>query len=159
MTGRGRCSDLRGPPLYNLPRPQRCDLRRIEPQLPQHRIRIRAQFRRHAIELAAAVVVKSPDLTIAAQSAPGAGVCLKGSALSIEADNVIVRGLRSRSGDGPIGDGSIGPMPEGVQPAATHTNAATNHVASRLTALRGIGTPLKQHHPSAQRFQYLAGSR
>jgi pectate lyase len=55
------------------------------------------------IELARAVVVRNPDLTIAAQTAPGDGICLKGSALSIQANNVIVRGLRSRAGDGPVG--------------------------------------------------------
>jgi len=55
------------------------------------------------IELARAIVVRNPNLTIAAQTAPGEGVCLKGSAFSIQADNVIVRGLRSRAGDGKVG--------------------------------------------------------
>jgi pectate lyase len=55
------------------------------------------------IELARTVDIKHPDITVAAQTAPGDGICLKGSGLSIEANNVIVRGLRSRAGDGRIG--------------------------------------------------------
>src|SRR5436190_7238183 len=55
------------------------------------------------IELQRSVDVTHGDLTIAAQTAPGDGVCLCGSSLSIEADNVIVRGLRSRPGDGKVG--------------------------------------------------------
>jgi len=70
------------------------------------------------IELARVVVVNNPNLTIAAQTAPGDGVCLKGSGLSIQANNVIVRGLRSRAGDGKVGTSGqyrrslqlIGPM-------------------------------------------------
>lgn len=55
------------------------------------------------IELSRVITVSNPDLTIAAQTAPGDGLCLKGSGLSIEANNVIVRGLRSRPGDGAVG--------------------------------------------------------
>ena len=55
------------------------------------------------IELQRSVDVTHGDLTIAAQTSPGDGICLRGSSLSIEADNVIVRGLRSRPGDGKVG--------------------------------------------------------
>jgi pectate lyase len=55
------------------------------------------------IELARPVEITHPNVTIAGQTAPGDGVCLKGSQLSIQAGNVIVRGLRSRPGDGDVG--------------------------------------------------------
>ena len=55
------------------------------------------------IELQRSVEVKHGDLTIAAQTAPGDGVCLRGSSLLIAADNVIVRGLRPEPGDGKVG--------------------------------------------------------
>jgi hypothetical protein len=55
------------------------------------------------IELARPIVITNPDITIAGQTAPGDGICLKGSQLSVQANNVIVRGLRSRAGDGDVG--------------------------------------------------------
>jgi autotransporter-associated beta strand protein len=50
------------------------------------------------IELASPLSVNKPRLTIAGQSAPGDGICLKNCALRLDADNLIVRHLRSRLG-------------------------------------------------------------
>src|SRR5262249_14051670 len=53
------------------------------------------------------IEIDQPNITIAGQTAPGEGICIKGGMLSISASNVIVRHLRSRRGwitEGDTGD-------------------------------------------------------
>ncbi|MCX7825516.1 MAG: hypothetical protein N2689_08145 [Verrucomicrobiae bacterium] len=59
------------------------------------------------------IVVDQPHITIAGQTAPGEGICLKGGSLRIEAGQVIVRHIRSRRGFVTIGDSgdAIGAKP------------------------------------------------
>jgi len=51
------------------------------------------------ISLASQIVVKNPYLTIAGQTAPGDGVCLRNFTFNIATHDVVVRYLRSRLGD------------------------------------------------------------
>lgn len=51
------------------------------------------------INLVRDVDIQEPFITIAGQSAPGGGICLKGSNLGIDAHDVVLRYLRIRPGD------------------------------------------------------------
>ena len=52
------------------------------------------------IELEKPIYIKNDSVTIAGQSAPGGGICLKNYGVVIEANNVIIRYIRVRPGDG-----------------------------------------------------------
>lgn len=57
------------------------------------------------IELKKRLNIENPYITIAGQTAPGDGICLKGETLKILTHDVIIRYLRVRLGDGKFGEG------------------------------------------------------
>ena len=59
------------------------------------------------------VRVGEPFITIAGQTAPGDGICIRNGMLSVGTHDVIIRYLRARAGDEPIGPDFLGDDPIG----------------------------------------------
>ncbi|MBN1506789.1 MAG: hypothetical protein JW955_08080 [Sedimentisphaerales bacterium] len=59
------------------------------------------------IRLRRALDVTSPFITVAGQTAPGDGICLRDATLGVSADHVVIRFLRSRLGDEGTGGDAI----------------------------------------------------
>ena len=62
------------------------------------------------IDLNSNIIIDAPDgnITVAGQTAPGDGVCLRGGAITIKGVDVIIRHLCTRRGDGPGSPRSVG---------------------------------------------------
>ncbi|HEX2080149.1 MAG TPA: hypothetical protein VHG08_20780 [Longimicrobium sp.] len=55
------------------------------------------------VTLATPIEIRSPNLYVAGQTAPGDGITVRGSQISVKASDVVIRHVRSRAGDGTTG--------------------------------------------------------
>lgn len=82
------------------------------------------------IALKAPLKISEPFITVAGQSAPGDGICLKNYGLSIATHDVVIRHLRVRPGDelGPeFKKQGKGFSPDGISIAAPSRNVVVDH--------------------------------
>lgn len=75
------------------------------------------------IDLKSALRIKNPYITIAGQTAPGDGICIKRYPLNISADEVIIRYIRARLGD------ETGNSDDAIS-ARYHKNIILDHVSA-----------------------------
>ncbi len=92
------------------------------------------------VELKSTLAIRNPYITIAGQTAPGDGICLKNRALSIAADHVIVRFIRCRPGDNARAESDAISISSGRDIIVDHCSASWS-VDETLSASssRGLG--------------------
>lgn len=90
------------------------------------------------IELESRLRIKNPYITIAGQTAPGDGICLKNYGLVISADHVIVRYLRFRPGDN-----------EGIELDSVWVSEGRNIIIDHCSASWGVDETLSVASSSA----------
>ncbi|MCX6907692.1 MAG: hypothetical protein NTY01_06575 [Verrucomicrobia bacterium] len=130
------------------------------------------------------IIIDQPHITIAGQTAPGEGICLKGGALDVQTSDVIIRHLRSRRGfvrNGDTGDAITAKPPKtgkATEPAgqteesfekrmkkkegrgkAVYTHAGMEHVLfDHLSASWATDENITCTHPNFTTLQYCIAS-
>jgi len=89
------------------------------------------------IELTRNIVIQEGNVTVAGQTAPGNGVCLRGGTISVKAPDVILRHLCIRRGDGP---GSNRGVADGLQ-----FNHAQRAIADHISASWSLDEALETY--------------
>jgi len=91
------------------------------------------------IALESNLTIRNPYITVAGQTAPGDGVCLRDASLGISADHVVIRFLRCRLGDRGRGGDAIG-IGSGRHIILDHCSASwsLDEVLSSSTSLPGL---------------------
>jgi hypothetical protein len=93
------------------------------------------------------LLVDQPHITIAGQTAPGEGICLKGGSLDVQASDVIVRHLRSRRGfvrNGDAGD-AITAKPSKTGAATELAGQSKESFDKRVKKKEGRGKAVYTH--------------
>ena len=95
------------------------------------------------INLETKLLIKSPYVTIAGQTAPGDGICIRGNGLSIQTHDVIVRYLRVRPGDIDFGPknrwNSVDALSLGTEEGSSVYNIIIDHCSLSWAVDENVG--------------------
>jgi pectate lyase len=94
------------------------------------------------INLSRNIVIKEGNVTVAGQTAPGDGVCLRGGTISVKASDVIIRHICIRRGDGPGSTRSVG---DGFQ-----FDHARRAIADHLSVSWSLDEALETYFPDTE---------
>ncbi len=97
------------------------------------------------LELRKPIVITSPFITIAGQTAPGDGICLKGAGIFISTHDVTIRGLRVRVGDAP--DGPDPNNRDGITIASKKPNSVYNIIVDHCSISWSIDENISTCYP------------
>lgn len=94
------------------------------------------------IDLKSKLIIRSSNLTLAGQTAPGDGISINHFPVIVEADNIIVRYLRFRLGDIPLGE-------EDAMSIRKHKQIIIDH-CSFTWAIDEVLSPYENEHTTVQ---------
>ena len=97
------------------------------------------------IKLKKWITIGKPFITIAGQTAPGDGVCLRGAGLNIATHDVVVRGLRIRVGD--ARDGPVAANRDGISIANSIPNTVYNIIIDHCSVSWAIDENISTWYP------------
>jgi pectate lyase len=99
------------------------------------------------ISLKSRINIANPYLTIAGQTAPGDGICIRGGQLSVNTHDVIVRYIRSRAGDNAEYDSGVNPDNRDCFEIQNETTPPYNVIFDHCSASWGIDETMSTWFP------------
>lgn len=90
------------------------------------------------ISLKSRIYIQNPYITIAGQTAPGDGICIRGGQLSVNTHDVIIRYIRSRAGDNTDYDSGINPINRDAFEIQNQNTAPYNIIFDHCSASWGV---------------------
>ena len=99
------------------------------------------------ISLTSRLYIKNPYITIAGQTAPGDGICIRGGQLSVNTHDVIIRYIRSRAGDNTDYNSGINPDNRDCFEIQNPDNPPYNVIFDHCSASWGIDETMSTWYP------------
>ena len=99
------------------------------------------------ISLKSRINIANPYLTIAGQTAPGDGICIRGGQLSVNTHDVVIRYIRSRAGDNADYDSGVNPDNRDCFEIQNESTPPYNVIFDHCSASWGIDETMSTWYP------------